>query len=63
MPQISIKAARVNAGLTQKQAAEKLGISDQTLSHYENNSGLVKQATLEKMYSIYNIDKKQIFLK
>lgn len=63
MPQISIKAARVNAGLTQKQAAEKLGISDQTLSHYEKNSGLVKQATLEKMYSIYNIDKKQIFLK
>ncbi|CCK86422.1 Cro-like protein, phage associated [Lactobacillus equicursoris DSM 19284 = JCM 14600 = CIP 110162] len=63
MPQISIKAARVNAGLTQKQAAEKLGISDQTLSHYEKNSGLVKQATLEKMYSIYKIDKKQIFLK
>jgi transcriptional regulator with XRE-family HTH domain len=63
MPQISIKAARVNAGLTQKQAAEKLGISDQTLSHYEKNSGLVKQATLEKMYSIYKIDKKQILLK
>ena len=63
MPQISIKAARVNAGLTQKQAAEKLGISDQTLSRYEKNSGLVKQATLEKMYSIYKIDKKQILLK
>ncbi len=61
MPQISIKAARVNAGLTQKQAAEKLGISDQTLSHYEKNSGLVKQATLEKMYSIYKIDKNKFF--
>lgn len=30
-----LKAARVNAGLTQKQAAEALGISKSTLLNYE----------------------------
>ena len=30
VPKITLKAARVNAGLTQKEAAEKIGISYQT---------------------------------
>lgn len=32
---ITLKAARVNAGLTQKEAAEKLGISKGTIASYE----------------------------
>lgn len=32
---ITLKAARVNAGLTQKEAAERLGISRGTLASYE----------------------------
>jgi transcriptional regulator with XRE-family HTH domain len=32
---ITLKAARVNAGLTQKEAASKLGISRGTLASYE----------------------------
>ena len=32
---ITLKAARVNAGLTQREAAEKLKISKGTLSSYE----------------------------
>lgn len=32
---ITLKAARVNAGLTQLEAAEKLGISKGTLASYE----------------------------
>ena len=32
---IHLKAARVNAGFTQEQAAEKLGISKGTLANYE----------------------------
>lgn len=31
----TLKAARVNAGFTQKQAAEKLGVSNKTLSSWE----------------------------
>jgi transcriptional regulator with XRE-family HTH domain len=33
---ITLKAARVNAGLTQKEAAERLGISKNTLASYES---------------------------
>lgn len=33
---ITLKAARVNAGLTQKEAAEKLQINKNTLANYEN---------------------------
>lgn len=32
---VHLKAARVNAGLTQKEAAEKLNISKGTLANYE----------------------------
>lgn len=32
---ITLKAARVNAGLTQKEAAKRLGISRGTLASYE----------------------------
>nr|WP_296077695.1 helix-turn-helix transcriptional regulator [uncultured Ruminococcus sp.] len=34
-PKITLKAARVNAGLSQKEAAQKLNISRDTLSNYE----------------------------
>lgn len=32
---VTLKAARVNCGLTQKEAAKKLGLSVDTLSKYE----------------------------
>lgn len=63
MPQLTVKAARINAGLTQKEAAKALGISYQTLSHYERDSSQIRQATLDKMYEVYRLDKRQIFLK
>lgn len=33
---ISIRAARINAGFSQKEAADRLGISTKTLSNWEN---------------------------
>lgn len=36
MVQISIRAARVNKGLSQKEAADHIGISTKTLSNWEN---------------------------
>lgn len=54
MPKITVKAARVNAGLTQKQAADKLGITPQTLSQYEKN-GVVKFKVIKKMAEIYKM--------
>lgn len=36
MMKISIRAARVNIGLSQKEAAERLGVSNKTLGNWEN---------------------------
>ena len=48
VPKITLKAARVNAGLTQKEAAKKIGISYQTLSDYEKDGSKIKVSILNK---------------
>lgn len=53
---MTLKAARVNAGLTQKEAAKKLGVSYQTLSRYEKNPKLVTVKTILKMCDLYHTD-------
>lgn len=60
---LTLKAARVNAGMTQIQAAKKLGVSNQTLGRWEKDP---KQVTLEmilKMCELYRIDLESLFLK
>ena len=39
MPKISLKAARVNAGLTQEQAARAIGKTKQTIVNWEAGNG------------------------
>ncbi|MBX9012620.1 helix-turn-helix transcriptional regulator [Ligilactobacillus murinus] len=63
VPPIKLSAARENAGLTQVEAAEKLGISYQTLSRYENNVGSVRLDMLKKMSELYGIPVEFIFFK
>ena len=53
MPKISLKAARVNAGLTQSEAAHKLGISQSLLLKWEKNPGLVQSRYMEKFSEVY----------
>lgn len=36
MPEITLKAARINAGLTQKELAKELGVSNTTVNSWEN---------------------------
>lgn len=55
MPKITIEAARRNVGLTQKKAAEQLGISYQTLSKYERNPKSLSIEMLEKMSKVYHM--------
>lgn len=62
MPKITIKAARVNAGLTQRQAAKLLGINPDTLSRYESGHIAPRVDMIEKMSKLYCIDKQYIFL-
>lgn len=52
---ITLGAARVNAGLTTKQAAKKLGVSTTTLSNYETGKYLPKVKTLLKMAEVYEL--------
>jgi putative transcriptional regulator len=52
---ITLKAARVNKNLTQKQAAAKLGISDNALWNYENGRSYPNVKVIKKMEELYGI--------
>lgn len=52
---VTLKAARVNMDLTQKQAADKLGVSEQTLSNYERYISYPDVPMLLKMQELYGV--------
>ena len=52
---ITLKAARVNAGFTQKTAAKELGVSKDTLGNwerYESYPDVTMIPTIERIYNI-----------
>lgn len=53
MEKITLKAARVNAGYTQKQAAFKLGVSNATLHKWEKGKSFPKQPMIERLCDLY----------
>lgn len=61
MPQITLKAARVNAGFTQATVAEKLGISASTLKNWERGKTFPKQPQIEALCEIYNVSYDNLF--
>ncbi len=61
MLQITLKAARVNCGLTLKQAAAKFGISPDTLSNYEKDSTNVPRTFFVQIEDVYGIPVEHIF--
>lgn len=52
--QISLRAARVNAGLTLLKGAKAIGISKDTLIKWEKNPGLVNPIFQQKISEAYN---------
>lgn len=50
---ISIKAGRVNVGLTQEKAAKELGITRATLSSYESGKTIPDIEMGKKMAALY----------
>lgn len=52
--QISLRAARVNAGLTLLDGAKAIGISKDTLIKWERNPGLVNPIFQHKISEAYN---------
>ncbi len=51
-----IKEARINANLSQEEAAKALGITDRTLRSFENNQHPVSVDDLLKMAKLYKTD-------
>ena len=62
MLQISLAAARVNAGLTQEDVAALMKINKQTVCNWERGKVIPKPAQLEMMCRIYKIPANNIFL-
>lgn len=60
--QISLAAARVNAGLTQVEAAEKAHDSNKTINNWENGKVSPSFANVELLCRIYGISSDYIFL-
>lgn len=52
---ITLKAARVNAGLTQENVVKELGISKNTLISYEKYKTIPNMETAQKMASLYGV--------
>ena len=60
---ITLAAARVNAGMTQQEAADKVGVTKQTIYNMENNRNNIQLPTLLKLCEIYNISLDNLKLK
>ena len=54
MKRMTLKAARVNTGLTQKQA-EKLRVSNKTLCRWENGTSMPKANKIDDLCTLYGV--------
>lgn len=62
MPKITMKAARVNAGLTQAEAANRIGVATSTLKNWENGLTCPKIPYFMKLCKVYEVPCDSIFL-
>lgn len=53
MQKMSIKAARVNATLTRKEVAEKIGKKEEDIAAWENKEILLKEDELQILARLY----------
>lgn len=56
MAKMSLKAARVNAGLTQKGAAAKIGISNKTLHKWETGQSFPNAVKVSAICEAYGVE-------
>lgn len=55
MIKLTLRGARVNAGLTQKKAAEKLEISNVTLCNWEKGTSIPNVHQVAKLCCLYGV--------
>ena len=56
VPRITLKAARVNKGMTQAEAAKALGVSVDTVRNYENGKSYPDVRILKKIEEVYDVE-------
>lgn len=61
MVKLTLKAARINAGLTQSEAAEKLGISKTSLHNYERGKSVPNIRVIKRIEDVYGVEYKDLF--
>ncbi|WP_303839458.1 helix-turn-helix transcriptional regulator [Selenomonas ruminantium] len=59
---ISLKAARVNANMTQSEVAKKLQKNKQTIVNWETGKTSIDAANFAALCELYNIGQDYIFL-
>lgn len=62
MPKISLRAARVNADLTRREIADKMGVSVKTIENWENGRVRMKLASISMFASICGFNSSDLFL-
>ena len=55
MTKITLSAARVNAGYSQKAAAELLNISNKTMCNWEKGKSFPDQPMIERLCKLYGV--------
>lgn len=55
MPKITLKAARVNAHLTQTEAADKIGVAVSTLRNWEAGKTFPNKPKIDKLCEVYGV--------
>lgn len=61
MSKITLKAARVNAGLTQEDVAEKMGVAVTTVRNWEKGNTDPKLSQFVMLCEIYGVSYDSIF--
>lgn len=57
---LTLRAARVNKGLTQQQAAKKLGVSRDTVGNWEKGKSFPNAVQIRNLESLYGVECSQI---
>lgn len=53
--QITLKAARMNAFLTQKEAAEKIGVTIDTIGNWERGKSFPNALQIKRIEEVYGV--------
>lgn len=59
---ISLKAARVNAGFTQEEAAKRIGVSETIICKWETGKCAPTAKRIPKILEVYNIKYEDVII-